>query len=143
MRLPNVWLAIAGVASALIWVLHVAIIAGGPSWYRFFGAGEGMARLAEHGSPLHVVITASISAVFLVFALYAFMPLPFRVPVLWTIAAVFLLRGLLVIPTLLGFTPLRMLPTIKPHDPFTLWSSLVSFTLGVVYALGTVHAMRE
>lgn len=35
--------------SAIAALLHVGIIIGGPSWYRFFGAGERMARAAAAG----------------------------------------------------------------------------------------------
>ena len=44
-------LLIGGGLSALAAALHLAIIAGGPSWYRFFGAGERTARLAARGAP--------------------------------------------------------------------------------------------
>jgi hypothetical protein len=37
------------VLSAAAALLHIAVIVGGAEWYRFFGAGEGMARLAERG----------------------------------------------------------------------------------------------
>ena len=39
-----------GVGSMLAASLHIAIIIGGPEWYRFFGAGERMATLAGQGS---------------------------------------------------------------------------------------------
>ena len=45
----NPWLITGGVLSALAALLHIGVIAGGPDWYRFFGAGEGMAILAETG----------------------------------------------------------------------------------------------
>jgi hypothetical protein len=45
----NPWLVTGGVLSAAAALLHVAIIAGGPDWYRFFGAGERMAHMAELG----------------------------------------------------------------------------------------------
>ena len=56
-----------GVAS----LLHVAIILGGPDWYRFFGAGERMARLAARGSTYPTVLTASIAVVLGLWTLYA------------------------------------------------------------------------
>jgi hypothetical protein len=30
-------------------LLHIGCIIGGPDWYRFFGAGEQMAKMAERG----------------------------------------------------------------------------------------------
>jgi hypothetical protein len=40
---PNFWLVGGGILSAIAALLHAAVIAGGPDWYRFFGAGEEMA----------------------------------------------------------------------------------------------------
>jgi len=42
-------LKIAGCLSLLASLAHLAIIVGGPSWYRFFGAGEQLATMAEQG----------------------------------------------------------------------------------------------
>ena len=49
----NPFLIAGGVLSALASLLHIAVIAGGPAWYRFFGAGEGMARMAERDAVTH------------------------------------------------------------------------------------------
>lgn len=35
------WLIAGGLLSAAAALLHIAVIVGGPDWYRFFGAGEG------------------------------------------------------------------------------------------------------
>lgn len=43
------WLIAAGTLDALAALLHVACIFGGPAWYRFLGAGERMAGMAERG----------------------------------------------------------------------------------------------
>jgi hypothetical protein len=42
-------LILAGAGSLAASILHLACIAGGPEWYRFFGAGERMARMAARG----------------------------------------------------------------------------------------------
>ena len=68
----NKWLVTAGMMSAAAALLHVATIAGGPEWYRFFGAGEAMARAAERGSPMPALVTAAIAFILLVWAAYAF-----------------------------------------------------------------------
>lgn len=39
----------AGYLSFFAALLHVSCIFGGPSWYRFFGAGEHMAQMAANG----------------------------------------------------------------------------------------------
>jgi hypothetical protein len=106
----NPWLVGAGLLSAAAALLHLAIIVGGPDWYRFFGAGEGMARMAEQGSARPTLITLGIAAVLAIWAAYAFAGaglLP-RLPLLRTalvaITAVYLLRGLVILP-LLAFRP--------------------------------------
>lgn len=43
-------LVIAGSLSFLAALLHIIVVIGGPDWYRFFGAGESMAVMAERGS---------------------------------------------------------------------------------------------
>lgn len=56
------WLILGGILSALAAVLHVAVIVSGPPWYRFFGAGEAMARAAERGSFTPALVTLAIAA---------------------------------------------------------------------------------
>src|SRR5687767_6883577 len=77
-------------------LLHVAIILGGPDWYRFFGAGERMALLASRGSTYPTVITASIAVTLAVWTFYSLSGagmirrLPFLRQALVLIAAVYL-----------------------------------------------------
>lgn len=134
----NLWLIIGGVLSAIAAVLHVGVILGGPAWYCFFGAGEDMARMAEQGSPTPALVTLAIAAVLAVWAAYAFSGagLLWRLPLLRTalvlIAAVYLARGMVLVPILI----------LKPQamDAFTLWSSLIVLAYGVAYAVGTWRA---
>jgi hypothetical protein len=141
----NGWLVVAGLLSCLVAALHALIIFGGAPWYRFFGAGEAIARLAQCGSALPTLITAALCAIFLVWGLYAFSgagllpPFPFLFRVLAAIAAIYLFRGALLVPTLFGIAPVRNLPSIKPHDAFTVWSSLISFGIGLMYAIGLLQ----
>src|SRR5687767_5380044 len=101
------WLLAGGVVTAFASLTHVAIIIGGPDWYRFFGAGERMARQAELGSPYPALVTAGIASVLAVWALYGLsgarvIPrLPFLRTALVLIAAVYLTRGILGIPVVL------------------------------------------
>lgn len=131
----NRWLIAAGVLSTIASMLHVAVIAGGPTWYRFFGAGEAMAQAAEKGSLVPALVTLAIALVLLVWALYAFSGagLVRRLPLLRTalvlITAVYLLRGVALVPALI----------LKPDavDTFALVSSLVVLVYGLAYAIGT------
>ena len=63
---PNVLLLIGGYLAFVISLLHLLIIIGGAEWYRFFGAGEGMATQAEQGSMMPALVTLGIALVFLV-----------------------------------------------------------------------------
>ena len=129
------WLVAGGTLSAAAAALHLGVIAGGPSWYRFFGAGEGMAQAAERGSLMPPLVTLGIAALLTVWALYAFSGagLVRRLPLLRTalvlICAIYLLRGLALLPLLI----------LRPQlvDAFTLWSSLIVLGYGLVHAVGT------
>lgn len=134
----NRWLVAAGVLSLAAAVLHLAVIVGGPDWYRFFGAGERMARAAERGSPIPALTTVAIATILGVWAAYAFSGaglIP-RLPLLRTglvaITAVYLVRGLVLVPGLL-FRPQLV-------DAFAVWSSLIVLVYGVAYAVGTWQA---
>lgn len=134
----NPWLVAAGLLSAAAAMLHLAIIAGGPAWYRFFGAGEGMARMAERGFARPTLIALGIAAILAVWAAYAFAGaglirrLPLMRAALVAISAVYLLRGLAPVPMLL-FRPDRV-------DAFLLWSSAIVLVYGLCYAIGTRRA---
>ena len=134
----NKWLVTAGMMSAAAALLHVATIAGGPGWYRFFGAGEEMARAAERGSAMPALVTAAIAFILLLWALYAFSGaglvrrLPLMRTALLLITAIYLLRGLALLPLLV----------LKPQlaDTFAVVSSLVVLAYGLTYAIGTWRA---
>ena len=131
----NSWLVAGGFLSALAALLHLAVIAGGPDWYRFFGAGEDMARMAERGHWYPPVVTVAIASLLAVWAAYAFAGagllrrLPLMRTALVAISAVYLLRGLVLVP----------IAVLAPHalDSFTLWSSLIVLAYGIAYAVGT------
>ena len=94
------WLIVGAGLSFLAAALHIAIIFGGGDWYRFFGAGEGMARLAESGSREPAKMTLGIATVLTVWGLYALsgagliFRLPWRRLVLSAITAIYTVRGL-------------------------------------------------
>jgi hypothetical protein len=124
MKNANKFLLLGGALSGIAASLHIAIIIGGAQWYRFFGAGEELATLAESGSRYPAIITSGIAAILFIWALYAFSGagLIRRLPLLKTglvvISAVYLVRGLVFIPVLI-------------------WSSLVCLVYGFSYAAGT------
>lgn len=114
--------------------MHIAIIVGGPAWYRFFGAGENMARMAERSEVYPTMVTLAIAAVLAIWAAYAFSGaglLP-RLPLLRTaliiIAAIYLLRGIAFVPVLAI--------SGQPITAFALWSSIIVLLYGTVHAVG-------
>ena len=133
----NPWLVVGGWLSLAASLLHIGCIIGGPAWYRFFGAGEGMARAAERGEIYPALITFGIAAILAIWAAYAFAGagvirrLPLMRTALVMISAIYMLRGLALVP--IAFNP-------AAHTPFNLWSSLIVLAYGVAYAVGTWRA---
>jgi hypothetical protein len=95
-----------------------------------------MARMAEGGNPYPAIVTAGIAIVLSVWAAYAFAGaglirrLPLMRTALVAISAIYLARGLLIVPVLLQSSPAA----------FDIWSSLIVLGYGAVYAIGTATA---
>ncbi len=137
-----------GVLSAIAALLHLAMIAGGPEWYRFFGAGEELARAAERGSAIPAVVTVGIAVVLAAWAAYAFAgaglipQLPAMRVALVLISGAYLARGLGVVPALIAWA--RGVERIGGYaTPFALWSSAIALVYGLAYAVGTWKAWPE
>ena len=134
----NPWLVTAAGLSAVASLLHVGIIFGGASWFRFFGAGERFARAAERGQYWQHVATLGIAVVLAVWAAYALsgagvLPrLPFLSVSLIGITFVYLVRGLVILPV---FIFARSKAT-----PFMVWSSFACCGFGLVHAVGLAKA---
>lgn len=96
----NYYLIVAGCLSATAALIHVGCIVFGASWYRFFGAGEQMAVMAEQGMTKPTIITTFIVVVLSIWSLYAFSAAEIigRLPIirlaLILITAIYLMRGL-------------------------------------------------
>lgn len=127
------------VLSALAAALHIGCIIFGASWYRFFGAGERMARLSATGSRIPTVITAAIAAVLALWSLYALSAagliprLPLLRLALCGIAGAYLLRGLAGL----------VLAVVAPGSrgiAFWCWSSMICLAIGALHLLGILRA---
>ena len=133
----NVPFAIGALLSAVAALLHLGIIAGGPAWYRFFGAGERFARAAEQGRRFPTVVTACIAAVLAAWSVYALAgagligALPLMKTALVGITAVYLVRAL-------AYAPL-VLAKGGRITRFVVWSSLICFVYGLVHLLGLIQ----
>jgi len=136
------WLLAGGVLSLCGAAIHLACIPGGPSWYRFFGAGERMATLAGQGAAEPAIIASLIAAIVGIWAAYALsgaglLPrLPFLRPVLVLISAFYLLRAA-ALPAMLIY----LVPGRSPE--FLVWSSAIVLLYGIVHAVGTWKAWPE
>jgi hypothetical protein len=137
----NPWLIAGAVCSALAAALHLGCIVFGASWYRFFGAGERMARMAEAGHPYPAIVTLAIAVVLAVWSCYALAaagvlgaPPLLRAGVV-LITAVFLVRGIGAIPlvALLG----------APLGPFWWWSSAICLGIGLLHLAGLLQVWER
>ncbi|WP_341503193.1 hypothetical protein [Gallaecimonas sp. GXIMD4217] len=130
----NPYLLAGGVLSALAALLHLGCIWFGAPWYRFFGAGEKMATLAEQGSLTPTLVTSGIATVLGLWSLYAFAgagligrPPLLRIALV-AITGVYLVRGLG------GFY--LMTQPMEQGQAFWLWSSAICLTFGLVHLAG-------
>ena len=136
-------LLVAGVLTSAIALLHIVIAFVGVPGYRYFGAGERIARQAEAGSPLPALLTLLIASVFALFSLYAFSgsgvvrPLPLLRVVLLGIGTVFILRGLALFPQLMQLSQ-QGRPLLHRAVVF----SAVSLFVGSSYLLGTLFGWK-
>jgi intracellular septation protein A len=141
---PNGWLTAGALLSAIAALLHVAIILGGPRWYRFFGAGETMARMAQAGRMRPTVITAAIAMMLLSWSVCAlagagqlniWLGRPLALPglkwVLSGVTAIYLVRGLVGLP--MGW----LLPA--QVNRFWIVSSLICLVFGLIHLQGLIQ----
>lgn len=135
--MTNPWLIFGAVLSGIAALLHLLIVWGGAPWYRFFGAGEAMASAAAAGRLYPAVVTLAIAAVLAGWAAYALAgagvqpALPWQKAALVAITAIYLLRGLAILPLLLLAR--------EQATPFLLWSSLICLGYGIVHLIGVTQ----
>lgn len=148
MRNGERWLRRGALLTGAASLLHVGIIFGGPDWYRFFGAGERMARLSARGSVYPTVITAGIASILGLWALYGLSGagvirrLPLLRLALVLIAGVYLARGTLGIPLVL-FVDDPYTDELKGRMTFMIVSSLICILLGFCYAFGAARVWHR
>ena len=134
--MANPYLLAGAASSAIAALLHLGCIYFGPSWYRFFGAGERIVELSAAGYITPTLFALAIAAVLTVWSLYALSGagvIP-RFPLIRTglsvITGIYLLRGLA------GF----VLAAVAPGErsvTFWCWSSLICLGIGALYLVGT------
>ena len=130
----NSFLLTGAILSAIVAVLHIGCIIFGAPWYRFFGAGEKMAMLADKGSWQPTIITSVIVIVLFTWSLYALSAagviakLPLLRWVLCAITTIYLLRGIL------GF--FLITNPLGRSAEFWLVSSVICLSFGIVHLIG-------
>lgn len=127
---------LAALLTSLAALAHFACIFLGAPAFRFLGAGEPLAQMAERGHWYPPLVAFAIGALLAVWAAYAasaaglVTALPFTKYVLPLVASAFLLRALL-------------FPLLKPAFPdnstlFWLTTSGICLVIGLSYAVGAV-----
>lgn len=127
--------------SALAALVHLGCIVFGGDWYRFLGAGEQMAVLAEQGHWYPTTITLVIALILTIWSLYALSgarviaKLPLLRLGLCVISCVYLLRG----------TIFFLLMPMFPGNGATFWfvSSSICLIIGACYAVGTYQSWQS
>lgn len=136
-------LMLAAASSLFIAALHLAIIVAGARGYRYFGAPS-LAVQVERGTVLMpALLTAAMAGVFAVWGLYAVSALGVvrRFPLLRSVLVImggcYLLRGLLLIPELVG-----LMRGAFGSARFLVFSAF-SLVAGLCYLAGTARAWRR
>ena len=134
--MANPYLLAGAALSAIAALLHLCCIFFGPSWYRFFGAGERMTQLSAAGSIVPTLITAGIAAVLVLWSLYALSGAGFilRLPLIRL--ALCIITGIYVLRGLAGL----VLAVVAPGErgvAFWCWSSVICLSIGALYLVGT------
>ena len=137
----NIFLVFGAALSAIAAALHFACIFWGAPGFRFLGAGEPIARMAEAGHWYPNFIAFVIGAMLSVWAVYALsgagllMPLPFVQLVLSAITGIYLLRAL-------------AFPLLKPafpgnSDMFWLVTSGICLVIGLIHLVGLSQVWNQ
>ncbi|GGD63272.1 hypothetical protein [Lacimicrobium alkaliphilum] len=120
---------------------HLGCIVFGADAYRFFGAGEQMAKMAEKGLWYPTIVTSVLVMVLVAWGLYALsgagviFRLPFLRFALCAITSVYLIRGV----------AFFWLMPMFPENSLTFWlvSSGICLGIGLLYAVGTYQVWGE
>lgn len=140
----NRYLVAGGISSAIASLLHIVIIIGGSDWYRFFGAGDGMAQLVENGSTYPAIVTTIIAIILALWGLYAFSgagvigQLPQLKLVLGIISMIYIIRGVFGIPIVI-YLDYPYLNELEEKMTFMLISSVISLGFGLFYLIGLIQ----
>lgn len=137
----SAWLLAGALLSIAAGLLHIAVIVGGPDWYRFFGAPEGYALAVSRGELFPAIVTLGIATILFIWSAFALsgggyiVRLPLLRIGLAGITLIYLLRGALIVPVIL-YVP-------YPQGAFDYWSSAIVLVYGLIHAVGLLRAWRN
>ena len=131
----NKYLLAAAICCLAAALAHIGCIVFGGDWYRFLGAGEQMARMAEQGLWYPTILTSFVVLVLLLWALYglsgagAIKRLPLTKIALVMITSILLLRGVAFV----------WLMPMFPENSLTFWlvSSGICWFIAGLFAVGS------
>ncbi|PPC78496.1 hypothetical protein C4K68_05470 [Pokkaliibacter plantistimulans] len=133
----NLFLVAGGILSLVAAMANVAMLVGGPSCYRFFGASQRLVQLAERGHALPTLISAFVALLLMIWAGYAFSAagmierLPLMKFGLVLIAVVYIARAVL-----------AMVAWLRSGEKAAIgsyWAPSLCLVFGVSYLVGAVQ----
>jgi hypothetical protein len=135
---PNKFLILGALFSAVAALAHLGCIIFGGDWYRFFGAGEQMAKMAEAGEPHPTIVTSILVFILSIWSVYGLSgaKLITKLPLLRTalvlISSIYVLRGVAFVALMPMF----------PENSITFWvvSSVICLSIGMLYSIGTYQS---
>ena len=146
----NYYFIFAAVMTFIGAVLHLSMIFGGPAWYRFFGAPEGLVALAAAGSIYPVFVCVFIASVLFTWSAYAFSgteiigKLPFLRTILTAVSILLIVRGVLFIPLMLISPEIfRRITNSQSVDAFLIITSMICLVAGLLLAAGLNKAWQR
>lgn len=121
--------------SAIAALAHLGCIIFGGEWYRFFGAGEQMAKMAEAGESYPAIVTSVLVLILFTWSVYGLSgarvigKLPLVRTALVLISSIYILRGVSFI----------ILMPMFPENSIVFWlvSSTICLFIGLLYSVGT------
>lgn len=132
---PNKPLILGALFSEIAALAHLGCIIFGGDWYRFFGAGEQMAKMAEAGDSYPTIVTSVLVLILGIWSVYGLSgarlitKLPLLRTALVLISLIYVLRGVSFVALMPMF----------PENSITFWlvSSAICLSIGMLYSIGT------
>lgn len=132
----------AALACFLAAAAHVAVVIGGPDWYRAFGAGEEMAVMAEQGLWYPALLTLVIGSILALWGFYALAAAGIRLNLPWTRLALIIITIVFLARAAMG-PILVVVPVSDPHmlelqqrPTFLAISSTFCLVIGLFFLMG-------